>query len=304
MKSKETVLATAAALGSVLLFSTGGLFIKLIPLNALTISGFRSLLAALFFAAVLSRRGGFRAGLRLSPTGWAAAFAYALVVTLFVAANKLTTAANVIFLQYTMPAWVLIGGALWLGERVTPGRLASVVFCLAGMALFFQGGLKQDDWLGNSFALLSGFFFAVMTLCLRMERDGNQRGAVFMGNVITAVSNLALTAILWPSDFGRLNDLRMWGGLLWLGIFQVGLAYVFFTAALKHLPAIEVAILSLLEPILNPMWVFLSIGETPSGWAMAGGGIILSSVLIRAVVAEEAPETPEMAAVPGKAPPD
>ena len=227
---------TVAALGSVLLFSTGGLCIKIIPLSALTISGLRSLLAVFFFLVLLAGRGSLTSAIRLGRLGWVIAVSYAMVVTLFVAATKLTTAANAIFLQYTMPAWVLIGGALWLHERVTFGRFASIFCCLVGMALFFRGELNPSDWQGNSIALLAGFFFAVMTLCIRLERDHQPLGAVFMGNLITAATSLPLAAWYFPHDFSSLHDTRVWLGLFLLGFFSDGPGLYLFPLRPKGTP--------------------------------------------------------------------
>ena len=281
-----------AALSAVILFATGGLCIKVIQASGFTIAGSRSLLAFFFFVVYLNWCGILRRSFRLTPMGWATAITYALVVTFFVLANKLTTAANAIFLQYTMPAWVLIGGSIWLKERITRGRVISVFCCLIGMFLFFLGELKPSDWLGNMLALASGFCFAVMTLLIRFDRKGVPIAAVMMGNLLTAAGNLPVAFYFYSADFSGLFHISPFLTLLWLGIFQIGLAYICYTSALKGLPAIEVAILALLEPILNPVLVFFSIGEIPSFWAMAGGGVILISVIIRIVAVEEKEELP------------
>lgn len=281
-----------AALSAVILFATGGLCIKVIPTSAFTIAGTRSIVAVVFFMAYLGMRGDLKQAFRLTALGWATAVTYALVVSFFVMATKLTTAANAIFLQYTMPAWVLIGGSIWLKERITAGRMTSVICCLIGMFLFFQGELKPSDWLGNTLALASGLCFAIVTLLFRFDRKGLPIASVMMGNVLTAVSNLPLAFYFYPSDFTVFPGFGSILTLLWLGIFQIGLAYICYTKALKGLPAIEVAILALLEPILNPVLVFFSIGEVPSLWAILGGSVIMISVLVRILFVEEIEETP------------
>ncbi|MBD3266975.1 EamA family transporter [bacterium] len=285
--NRNQVLSTMAALGAVLFFSTGGLCVKVIEAGPLYISGMRSLVAFLFFFAVFGLQGKWREMFRLSPVGWATAVSYAMVVSMYVIANKLTTAANVIFLQYTMPAWVLIGGALFLGERVTFGRVTSIVLCLMGMIFFFQGDMEPGDWSGNVVALGAGLSFAVMTLLIRFGRKKTPLHAIMMGNLITALTNLPMALLLVPSDFYHVPEVGGMISILWLGIFQIGIAYICYTAALRGLPAIEVAILMLLEPILNPLLVYWEIGEVPSGWAFVGGGIIMISVLIRIIFVRE-----------------
>lgn len=195
---------TFAVLGAVFLFATGGLGIKVIEANAFSISGTRSLIGAIFLLLVLLAQGKRSSIFRLNTRGWLTAISYAFVVTCFVTANKLTTAANAIFLQYTMPAWVLVGGALWLNEKITLGRMGSVLCCLFGMVLFFLGDLQPADWLGNAVALCSGFFFAVMTLLVRSERDTSAVPAVMMGNFLTALTNLPLAFWIAPQDFSQI----------------------------------------------------------------------------------------------------
>ena len=286
MNPSSRLVSTIAAFSSVLLFSTGGLCIKRLPLTALDVAGFRSLVAALFLGTILFLRQEPFSFRGIHTSGWIASVCYAAMVTAFVFATKLTTAANAIFLQYTMPAWVLLGGAWWLKERITAGRVITIGLCLAGMALFFCGDLRPTDWLGNLVALFSGVTFAALTLLLRKDRDRRPLDSVFLGNVITAV---VLTPIaFWVDpDGARLVSSTVGFLLLWLGVFQMGVAYLCFVRALKGLPAIEVAILSLVEPVLNPTWVYLGMGEIPSLWAGIGGGVILLSVILKTLLSGE-----------------
>jgi drug/metabolite transporter (DMT)-like permease len=258
-----------------------------IDANPLTISCVRSLIATLFFCLVFAAKGKLAASFRLNKAGWAIAVSYAIVMTCFVTANKLTTAANAIFLQYTMPAWVLVGGAIWLQERITRSRLFSVALCVIGMVLFFQGELQPTDWSGNVVALCSGFFFAVMTLLFRYDREQNVIAAVMMGNLLTAVTNLPFALWLAPSDFMAFPGYAAMLSLLWLGVFQISIAYMCYTFALRGLPAIEVALLMLIEPVLNPSLVFFTLGESPSIWSILGGAVIVLSVFVRIVFVRE-----------------
>lgn len=269
------------AVSAVLLFSTGGLGIKILPLAALPISGIRALAAALFLGAYLFWQSRTHLIPRISRAGAIGAVGYVIMTVSYVASMKMTTAANAIFLQYTMPAWVLIGGALWLGESITWGRIGSILLSLLGMTLFFVDELTPDQWIGNILSLISGVGYAVVALALRKDRKGNPVGSVFWGNALTALFIIPIGLYFSPETISRLGDWRVFLGITWLGIFQIGAAYLCFVSALKHLPAIEVAIISLIEPIFNPLWVFLFYDEKPGRWSVLGGFIILFSVILR-----------------------
>ncbi|MBZ0257868.1 DMT family transporter, partial [bacterium] len=164
-----------AAIAAVVLFSTGGLAIKSVALPPLAISGARSGIAALALGLYIFV--GLKQKIRfdLGRSGWAAAVFYFLSLTAYVTANKWTTAANTIFLEYTMPAWVLIFGAVWLGERATWGRIISVMLSLGGLAVFFLEDVEPQQWLGNMTAVFAGVTFAFVVLTLRRNRE---RGAI------------------------------------------------------------------------------------------------------------------------------
>ncbi len=278
---------TFYAVSAVILFSTGGLAIKWLPLAALPIAGWRALVAAGFIGFYLARRTGKSFFPRISRVGIAAAAGYLLMTVSYVSSMKLTTAANAIFLQYTMPAWVMIGGAIWLRESITMGRILAIAISFTGMFLFFLDELSPQQWLGNILALLSGLGYAIVALTLRKDRDQNPAGAVFWGNAMTALFMIPIGMVLYPESWALLMEWPSLIALLWLGIFQIGVAYLFFVYALKFLPAIEVAILSLIEPVLNPTWVFLLLDEKPGKWALLGGVIILFSVAMRTFLREE-----------------
>ncbi len=284
------------ALLAVLFFSTGGLCIKWVPFQALHVAGLRSFIAAIFLGVYLGYRGELPTISKISVIGWIAVFSYVAMITSYVFAMKMTTAANAIFLQYTMPAWVLAGGAIWLKERITLSRVIVILLSLGGMLLFFLDELRPEQWTGNIVALFSGFAFALLTLALRRVRDQHPLDAIFIGNSVTAIIILPLAFLIDADQFTLLGATKVLGALLWLGTFQIGVAYLFFVAALKGLPAIEVAILSLIEPILNPLLVYLVISETPGFWALIGGAIILFSVLFRAIFTKETEGANDIAA--------
>lgn len=255
-----------------ILWSLGGLLIKLVHWNPIAIAGMRSAITALVLLIYL-RRPHFH----WSPAQVGGAVAYACTVILFVLANKLTTAANAIFLQYSSPIYVALFGAWFLGEPTRRGDWLTIAAVLGGMALFFLDDLSRGGWWGNICAMLSAISFAWVVLFLRKQKDGSPFESVLLGNLIAALLGT-------PFMFEAMPDARSWLGLILLGIFQLGLAYIFFTAAIKHVTALEAALIPVLEPLLNPLWVILFVGEMPSGWACAGGLLVLLAVTARGVL--------------------
>jgi drug/metabolite transporter, DME family len=269
-------LAAAAAL-----FSTGGAAIKAADFTAWQIAGFRSGIGAvaIWLMTREARRGWSR---RAALVG----VAYAGCLTLFVLANRLTTAANTIFLQSTAPLYLVFLGPWLLRE---PTRRQDLAFLLAmgvGLSFFFVGteqpiATAPEPVKGNALACLSGLFWAVTVCGLRWMgasdgRHGSPTAAVVAGNLTALV--VALPFAL-PVGAHSLGD---WGLLLYLGVFQIALAYVFVTRAIRTIPALEASLLLLLEPVLNPIWAWLVHGERPGAWALLGGGIILTATTVKA----------------------
>jgi drug/metabolite transporter, DME family len=265
-------------LGAAVLWSTGGLFIKATTLSAVQLSFGRSLLAAITIA-IVTRREGFG----LNRVTAITSILYAALLLLFVIATKLTTAANAIFLQYTAPVYVLILEPLFYKEKFRLRDLATVAVCAVGMSLFFVGKLRPEDVNGNLVALGSGVCFALYFLLMRHSkaRNVNRASSAIYGNLIVAV-------IAAPAFFGAArrgittNDVA---SMAYLGIVQIGVAYALFTLAMaRGLRSLDASIVGYVEPVLNPIWVFVFIGERPSGWAMVGGAIIVASVLVHMFV--------------------
>jgi drug/metabolite transporter (DMT)-like permease len=262
--------ATAA-----MLWSSGGLFIKVLTLDAFQIAAFRSLVAALAIMAALKARQQTWA-LELDPLSLACSFTYAMVLILFVLATKLTTAANAIFLQYAAPIYLLFLEP-WAFKRPFPRKdLWAVFACVGGMGLFFAGHLQVGGLLGNVLATLSGLALAIFSLLLKWKRvkrpEESPIGAVVLGNLLVAALCLPMV----------LPHLRLTLGqgaiLLYLGVFQLGISYMLFTAGMRYLSATAAMITCMLEAVFNPVWVFLGIGERPSGFAILGGGVILGVI--------------------------
>ncbi|HYO55570.1 DMT family transporter [Archangium sp.] len=273
-------------LAAAVLWSTAGAAVKLSTLSAWQIASGRSLVAALVLALAIP------AGRRLpSWRGLAASVAYAATVVLFILANKLTTSANAIFLQDTAPLYVLLLSPLLLRERPSRGELAAVPVFLLGLSLFFLDQLAPGQLWGNVIALGSGLAFALCILGLRAA--GKEGSAVLVwGNLIAGFS------VLLPALGGPTPTPLDVGLLVFLGVFQLGLAYALFQRGLRETPAVEASLLILLEPVLNPVWTFLFAGERPGPWALVGGAIILLATAWRTLLgskqghASPAAETP------------
>ncbi len=258
-------------LAAAILWSTAGAAIKSCGLDAWQIAGGRSLVAAVFlFLAVRDARP--RPTLRVLLV----AAVYSVTVILFVVATKLTTAANAIFIQDTAPLWVLLLSPWLLRERPTKGELLAVPIYGLGLGLFFLDELAPGQLAGNLTALTSGVAFALAIVGLRVLRHQGP-AALAWGNAIAA----AVTLPLWsrgpaatPPDLGL---------VAYLGVFQLALAYLAFSRGVSGTPAIEASLLILIEPVLNPIWTFLAMGERPGRWAIAGGAVVLAATAWRTV---------------------
>jgi drug/metabolite transporter (DMT)-like permease len=254
------------------LWSSGGLLIKWISWNPIAIAGTRSAIATLVLLVALRRP-----HLTWSSPQIGGAIAYAVTVILFVVANKLTTAANAILLQYTSPIYVALFGAWFLGERATRLDWITVFVVISGLALFFLDDLTTGGFWGNVCAISSGVTFACFVLFMRKQKNDLPLESVFLGNILTAL-------IGFPFMFEAMPSASSWVGLMLSGVLQLGLSHVLYSAAIKHVTALEAILISVIEPILNPLWVLLIMGEVPGPWALLGGFIVLVSVTIRYVV--------------------
>jgi DME family drug/metabolite transporter len=255
-----------------LLWSTGGLFIKWTTLSALQVTFWRCLLA-LVTIAFLTRKGGWR----INRITVLTTLLYAALLVLFVVATKLTTAANAIFLQYTAPVYIMIFEPVIFKERFRSRDLITVVLCMAGMSLFFVGKLKPDDLTGNLVALGSGLCMGFYFLLLRhpQTRRVNRAASVIYGNLLLVILTL-------PFGWSSLAVMTKWDAVAvgYLGVIQIGVAYTLFTLWMaRGVRSLDAGIVGYIEPVLNPVWVFLFLGERPSSWALLGGAIIILAVV-------------------------
>jgi len=271
-------------LATALLFSTGGAAIKACSLTAWQVASFRSGIAAVALMLFLPESRRFLARRQLIV-----GLAYAATMVLYVTANKLTTAANAIFLQSTAPLYVLLLGPRLLGERARATDLGFAAALCAGMTLFFVGVespqiTAPDPFSGNVLGVASGLSWALTIVGLRwlgrMESSpggGGVAGAVVGGNLIAALICLPLALPVTrsvPTD---------WALVVYLGVFQIGAAYALMTRGLRRVPAFEVALLLLLEPVLSVVWAWLVHGEQPGPWSLAGCLTVLSATVWRAI---------------------
>jgi drug/metabolite transporter (DMT)-like permease len=273
-------------LSAALLFSTGGAAIKLTALSGWQIACFRSALAVAIFALL---RPTWRDCLRPAVLGVGAA--YASVLVLFVAGNKLTTAANTIFLQNTSFLWIMLLGPVLLNERLRARDLGFGAAVVLGMALIFLGAeapthTAPNPPLGNLVGAIAGFAWGLALLGLRglartspIGASNPADNAVLMGNVIAALACLPLAL---PVESTRPVD---WLVVGYLGVFQMALAYVFMTRGMRRLPVLEVALILLLEPVLSGVWAWLLHAERPGPASLAGYALILGAILSRALLA-------------------
>jgi drug/metabolite transporter (DMT)-like permease len=287
----------AAVLGAAVLWSTGGLFIKWVSLDALGLTMWRSLLAGAVIWLVARPK--LKAPWRTSRLTWGIAVSYALTLVMFVSATKLTTAASAIFLQYTAPLYLLVSGAVFLGERTSRIDYAAVAVALGGMALFFVGKLQTDAVTGNALAAASGVTLAAMFTLLRAPGSTPQTRpeAMVLGNVLLVVGLFVVNVMRRDSE-PFTPDAGDAAAIAFLGIVQIGFAYLLFGFGVEHVQALEASLIGMLEPVLNPVWVFLFLGETPGWWAVLGGAIIVAAVAARTFATERGRARAEIVAVP------
>jgi drug/metabolite transporter (DMT)-like permease len=280
-RRKGILLIVAAAL----LWSTGGIGIKAIADSALKVTFYRSLFAAVALMLFLGRGVWARRQWASTTAFVIAIISYGGCLTSFVIATKWTTAANAIFLQYAGVVWVLLFSPLVVREPMRTRDAVAITVAFAGMALFFVGRFEAHGMAGNAMALLSSFFFASLILVLRREQRAAQ-AAVTWGNVVCALAVLPFVAhdlSLTPRSFAV---------LAFLGIFQIAIAYVLFVRGLAFVTATQASLTGMLEPVSNPVWVFLFLGEKPSVFAIAGALVVLAAIAGHTLAGEPAMDLP------------
>jgi len=277
-RRKGILLIASAAL----LWSTGGIGIKAVADSALKVTFYRSLFAGIALMLFLGRKAWTRRW-RSSATFASAVICYAACLTTFVVATKWTTAANAIFLQYAGVVWVLVLSPVVLREPMRARDAIAIAVALSGMALFFVGKLESRGMAGNAMALASSVFFALLILALRREH-GAAQSAVTWGNVACAAAMLPFV------DFGLTP--KSFVVLAFLGIVQIAAAYVLFVRGLEYVTATQASLTGMLEPVANPIWVYLFLGERPSTYAVLGGVVVLAAIGWHTMAEEPAADLP------------
>ena len=279
MKIKELINGPVALIICAVLWSTGGIFIKNIEWNGLAIAGIRSLISGSFMLLVTRKRIHFSVRdeeSRVDKKGtfayWMAAVSYALTMILFVTANKLTISANAILLQYTCPVYIILLAPFLTGEKNRPSDYITVVGVMIGIVLFFADGLESGNQLGNILAALSGLSYAIATIFMRRcrERSG---GAMALSHLITAVVCMPFVI---QSGVPSLKSIFF---LLLVGIVSIGIPSILYTIGIRNVRALTASFITMLEPLLNPLWVIIFAGEVPSTKTILGGILILLLII-------------------------
>lgn len=254
------------------LLSTGGVILKFVDMNPMAIASSRGIISAIVVWLYLKKP-----NFTFSKPQVIGAFSYAMMVTGFIVANKLTTATNAVVLQFTAPIWIVILGVWILKEKASWYDIVSIFIVSAGMFLFFIDDVGGGTLAGNIVAIFSGLALAGSTIGMRMQKEGSPVETTLLGHIITVIIGLPF---LFSVNFTITNII----GILLLGIFQLGIAYILYATAVKYLTALEVILIMFLEPILNPIWVMLIHGETPSKFSLIGGTIIIVTVALRSIL--------------------
>ncbi len=270
--SKERSRAMLLLAATAAMWSIGGLLIKLVDASPLAIAGARAAITSVVLLLYLRKP---KFNWSLPQVG--AAITSSATSILFVTATKTTTAANAILLQSTAPIYVAILGLWLLKEKTTKYDWLTVAVVMGGMGLFFVENLSTEGLLGNFFAVLSGITYAFFVIFMRMQKNGSPLESTLLGNIITTIVGLPFLCRSVPSASG-------WLFLLILGVFQLGIPYIFYSAAIKKATALEAVLISIVEPILNPVLVFLMLGEAPGLPALIGGAIVLISITLKCVI--------------------
>lgn len=266
------VLAIATA---AFLWSIAGLFIKVIDWNPIAIAGMRSFIASIVILIYLKRP-----RINLSFPQIAAAISNSVTMLLFVSANKTTTAANAILLQYLAPIFTAFLGAMLLRERVHKEHFIALPLVTGSMFLMLFDEAGGGRVFGNILALMSAVTFSFSFVFMRMQKDGSPLESMLLAHWLTAAICIIISSFL-PFPHITLKSLASIAGL---GVVQIGVSAILFSIAIKRVSAVQANLIAVIEPVFNPVWVFLVIGEVPSFNALIGGSIIILVVTMASII--------------------
>ena len=251
-------------------WSLAGVFIKFLDLHPLTIVFYRSLFASLIFVPFLKP-----SQFRFNTATVVSVISYTAAITAFVSANKLTTAANAIVLQYTAPVLVYLFSRLVLGEKISPPNALALAVSMVGVGFISFDSAGKPEMPGVVLALVSGVLFAIYMLNLQRIKEFSASYVTWLNNLCCAVLLLPLAERPLSLSPDQLCIVAVMGGV------QLGLPYFLFSKGLQTIPLQEAALIALIEPVLNPLWVALTVGEIPSFATFIGGAMILMALAIR-----------------------
>ncbi|MDL2260459.1 DMT family transporter [Deltaproteobacteria bacterium OttesenSCG-928-K17] len=273
LKSVLLLFATAA------LWSTAGVMIKSVDWSPQAIASLRSLVAGLAIMVMAGKDMRWTKPDRIELIG---AVCLAVLSLAFVMATKMTTAANAIFIQYSAPVWVAVAAPLFLGERTSGRDWFFIILVLVGLSCFFKDSLSIENYKGNLAALVSSFCFAGVALTVRLAKDGGPLRLTVYGCLLLGISGLFFCRPPWPPP-------EQLGLVAVAGVLQFGLPYYLYALASRGVSSLELVLIPALEPVLNPLWVLLVVGEKPGLWAVIGGAIVLASITARSVLKVSGP---------------
>lgn len=259
-----------------ILWSTSGILIKLIDMNPLCITGFRSFFAALTVLAYMLitkkrfifNKTSFLTGLILSGSFFC-----------IIGANKYTTAANAVVLQFTNPIFILIISVLFLKMKISRKDIITLFFVLLGIVLSFCEDMNGGGLFGNILGIFAGLFLALLFIFCGGSGGSEKITGILTGHIISSTIGLSFL----PFTQNTL-DYTTFFYLFLLGVFQIGLAYIFFSLASGKCSPLACSIISVIEPVFNPVWVFLFAGEIPGPIALCGFAIIVVSITLWSVI--------------------
>lgn len=246
--------------------------VKLADTTPVALTGYRCIFCAILFLIVFRKE----KLLTFSKDQWLGAFAYAGMAFTYSIATKLTTAANAVLLQYTAPVFVALLSGWLLKERIVRKDWITVAVVALGVGVFFFDKAEAGSLAGNLVALGSGLAYALFIIFTRRQKEGNPAGSIFLGNIIAFAASA-------PSMLATEVTASGLAGGAYMGLVYGGLAFILYSRAIKHVGALSAILIATIEPILNPVWVFLTVGEVPGVASFIGGFIVVGAVLLRSL---------------------
>lgn len=253
------------------LWSTAGILIKFLPWNPMVIAGMRSLISACVYLLYMRYE---KIEFTINKDSILSGIALMCTFVFFVAANKFTTSANAIVLQYSAPIFILILSALFYHQKFRRGDIITVAVTSVGISLFFLDKLSGGYLLGNLLAIMAGISFASMFVVTGHADEHSRSSGILLGHVFTSVIGIPFI-FFSPTPVSP----SIIAAIFVMGIFQLGIPYILYGLAVRKCSPLACSLISAVEPLLNPVWVFLYNGEIPSFFALIGGAIVISAVV-------------------------